>query len=170
MALSAAAAAIIAAVNANTDQKIGVVTTRLDRHEGLIGDLAARVIALEREKTLGAASGVQSLGAGSSSLGPPLSARSAATYSNPYGAAQGQDPDGLQAEYRKSPKKRRIIRLGGFPANTSSRLITPVLDRIRQRFTGIVDAYPNCQIANKALRIFRDNASVWTWMKGMKRR
>ena len=39
MSLSAEAAAIIAAVNGNTDQKVALVTGRLDRHEGLIVDL-----------------------------------------------------------------------------------------------------------------------------------
>ena len=136
---------------------------------GLIGDSATRVIALERDKTSGAASAAQSMGSGSSTVGPPLSARSAATYINPYSAAQVQDPDGLQAEYRTSPKKRRIIRLGGFPANTSSELVTPVLGGIRQRFTGIVGAYPTSQITNKALLIFRDNASAWSLRKGMER-
>ena len=53
MALSAEAAAIIATVNSNTDAKIGQATGRLDRHEGLIVDLGARVVALEREKALG---------------------------------------------------------------------------------------------------------------------
>ena len=47
MPLSAEAAAIIATVNSNTDQKVAQVTGRLDRHEGLIVDLGARVVSLE---------------------------------------------------------------------------------------------------------------------------
>ena len=46
MALLQDAAAIIKALNANSDQKIGAVTTRLDRHEGLIVDLSTMVVAL----------------------------------------------------------------------------------------------------------------------------
>ena len=50
MSISAEAAAIIAAVNGNTDQKVALVTGRLDRHEGLIVDFGARAVALERYK------------------------------------------------------------------------------------------------------------------------
>ena len=73
MSLSAEAAAIIAAVNQNTDQKVALVTGRLDRHEGLIVDLGARVVALERDKALTSAASVSSGAAASTAAGASTS-------------------------------------------------------------------------------------------------
>ena len=73
MSLSAEAAAIIAAVNGNTDQKVALVTGRLDRHEGLIVDLGARVVALERDKALTSAASVSSGAAASTAAGASTS-------------------------------------------------------------------------------------------------
>ena len=168
MALSAEAAAIIAGVNQNTDQKVALVTGRLDRHEGLIVDLGARVVALEREKTLASTGSVSSGAAASTAAGVSTARFSANPYS--HNSTAGPDPNGVAAEYGKPPKKRRIIRLGGFPANTSAELITPVLDAIRLEHPGIVGAYPSGQITNKALIVFASNSQAWDLMKKMKGR
>ena len=168
MSLSAEAAAIIAAVNSNTDQKVAQVTGRLDRHEGLIVDLGARVVALEREKTLASTGSVSSGAAASTAAGVSTTRFNANAYSHANTA--GPDPNGVAAEYSKPPKKRRVIRLGGFPANTSAELITPVLDAIRLEHPGIVGAYPSGQIANKALIVFASNSQAWDLMKKMKGR
>ena len=58
--------------------------------------------------------------------------------------------------------------MGGFPPNTSAELIVPVFDGIRTRFGGIVGAYPSGKITNKALLVFKDKASAWNLMEGMK--
>ena len=168
MALSAEAAAIIAAVNQNTDQKASLVTGRLDRHEGLIVDLGARVVALERDKALTSAASVSSGAAASTAAGASTVRFSTNPYS--HSGAAGPDPNGVAAEYSKPPKKRRVIRLGGFPANTSAELITPVLDAIRLEHPGIVGAYPSGQITNKALIVFASNSQAWDLMKKMKGR
>ena len=91
---------------------------------------------------------------------------------NPYdrGGASGPDPNGVSAEYCKPPKKRPVIRLGGFPANTSSELIIPVLVAVRLEHPGIIGAYPSWQITNKALLVFASNAQAWDLMKKMKGR
>ena len=132
MSISAEAAAIIAAVNANTDQKVALVTGRLDRHEGLIVDLGARVIALKRDKALTSAASISSGAAASTAAGASTTRLNLQSgIGNPYdrGGASGPDPNGVSAEYCKPLKKRRVIRLGGFPANTSSELIAPCARR-----------------------------------------
>ena len=173
MSLSAEAAAIIAAVNGNTDQKVALVTGRLDRHEGLIVDLGARVVALERDKALTSAASVSS-GAAASTAAEASTARVnlQSGFGNPYdrGSASSSDPNGITAEYCKPPKKRRAIRLGGYPANTSAELITPVLDAIRLEHPGIIGAYPSGHITNKALLVFASNSQAWDLMKKMKGR
>ena len=169
MALSAEAAAIIAAVNQNTDQKISPVTGRLDMHEGLVVDLGARAVAFGWDKALTSAAASVSSGAAASTAAGASTVRFS---TNPYShsGAAGPDPNGVAAEYCKPPKKRRVIRLGGFPANTSAELITPVLDAIRLEHPGIVGAYPSGQITNKALIVFASNGQAWDLMKKMKGR
>ena len=172
MALCAEAAAIIAAVNGNTDQKIGLVNGRLDRHEGRIVDFGARVVALERELTLNSAASISSGAAASTAAESNLARGSQHLgFGNTYDRRGGTpiaDPSGITAEYSKPPKKRRVIRLGGFPANTSAELITPVLDAIRLQHPGIIGAYPSWQITNKALLVFGSNSQAWDLMKKMK--
>ena len=144
MSLSAEAAAIIAAVNGNTDQKVALVTGRLDRHEGLTVDLGARVVALERDKALTSAAGISSGAAALTAAGASTTRLNLqGGIGNPYdrGGSTGPDPNGVSTEYCKSPKKRRAIRLGGFPVNTSLELIIPVLDAIRLEHPGTIGAY-----------------------------
>ena len=107
MSLSAEAAAIIAAVNGNTDQKVALVTGRLDRHEGLIVDLGARVVALERDKALTSAASISFGAAASTAAGASTTRLNLqGALGNPYdrgGSTGGQ----IRTEFRQSTSNHR---------------------------------------------------------------
>ena len=83
---------------------------------------------------------------------------------NPYSGGSND----LDNQFNLAPSRRRVLAVGGFPANPDAEDINEYFKTLKADHTGLVDAFARGRLASTGRLVFSTNENMWGFLKRMK--